>query len=75
MIVTVSGAVKVLGRLRSIQLFTNYTHFLQTCYGQNTHCPDNFARTTGLLVSILLVVIDLDVDHNLLKGGSKTQYI
>ena len=68
MISTVSGAVKVLGRLRIIQLFTNYTLFLQICYGQNTHCPNNFARTTRLLISILLVVIVLDVDHNLLKG-------
>jgi len=68
MIDTVSGAVKVLGRLRSIQLFPNYTHFLQICYGQNTHYPNDFARTTGLLVSILIVVIVLDVDHTLLKG-------
>jgi len=68
MIDTVSGAVKILGRLRIIQLFTNYTQFLQICYGQNTHYPNNFARTTGLLISILLVVIVFDVDDNLLKG-------
>lgn len=68
MIDTVSGAVKVLGRLSIIQLFTNYTHFLQICYGQNIHYPNNFARTTGLLISILLMVIVLDMDDNLFKG-------